>query len=192
MLKKFKIWTYENWFYFLFSFLVSFFFLKNIYLALFLYFLILIYSRGSFFQALFFTLFFLVLAFIFSQQFSLHLIFYPLLFLLIFFSLKKNKIIPWLVFFLINFFLLYFYFSGKLDISLTIFFFVFIVFYFSMIFLQYDLFKSLVFSLLSLEISFLLQFLPTSFFSRLALLFLLLFFSLKFDIIEKINIDQHG
>jgi hypothetical protein len=44
-----------------------------------------------------------------------------------------------------------------------------------------------IFSLLSLEASFLLQFLPTSFFLRLALLFALLFFALKFDIIEKIN-----
>jgi hypothetical protein len=149
--------------------------------------LILIYARGSFFQVLFFSLAFLVLAFIFSQQFFLPLIFYPLLFLLIFFSLKKNKILPWLVFFLINFFLFYFHFSERLNLPLTIFFFTFIVFYFSLIFLQYDLFKSLIFSLLSLEASFLLQFLPTSFFPRLALLFALLFFALKFDIIEKIN-----
>jgi len=187
MLGKFKIWIYENWLRLIFSFFITFLFLKNIYLSLFLYFLILIYSRGSFFQALFFSLLFLILAFIFSQQFFLPLLFYPLLFLIIFYSLKKNKILPWLIFFLINFFLFYFNFSEKLNLPLTIFFFTFIVFYFNLIFLQYDFFKSLTFSFLSLEASFLFQFLPTSFFTRLVLFFVILFFALKFDIIEKIN-----
>jgi signal transduction histidine kinase len=80
-----------------------------------------------------------------------------------------------------------FHFSEKLNLPLTIFFFTFIVFYFSLTFLQYDVFKSLIFSLLFLEASFLIQFLPTSFFLRLTLLFTILFFALKFDIIEKLN-----
>ncbi|GIW67484.1 MAG: hypothetical protein KatS3mg096_352 [Candidatus Parcubacteria bacterium] len=187
MLRKLRILIYENWFAFVFSILITFLFFKNIYLASFLYFLVLTYFLGSLPQSLFFSFVFLPLIFIFNQQISLPLISTLILFLLIFGSFKKTKFLPWLIVILITLFLFYFNFLEKINLPLTIFLFVLITFYFSLVFLRLDVFTALISALILLEASFLLQFLPASFFVRIFIILLFLLLLLKFDIIKKLQ-----
>jgi hypothetical protein len=181
---------YENWFAFVFSLLIIFLFLKNNLLLLPIYFFSLFYTRGSFFQSLFFSFLFAPLVFWVLTDLKIEPIFYffiyASLFVYIFLSLKKNHQVSFLSILIISFLIFYLNYQAKINLSATILFFIFFIFYFVLVFLRYNLVYSLVIALIFIELAFLIQFLPFSFWVRTIFLLFLLFLFLKYDIIKKL------
>jgi len=89
-----------------------------------------------------------------------------------------------ITFLIISFILFYLNFQERINLSATIIFFTVIIFYFSLVFLKHDLFTALTFSLVFLELSFLIQFLPFSFWFRTIILLISLLLFTKYDIIK--------
>ncbi len=181
MLKKLRIWIYENWFRAIASLLISFLIWKNILFVFPLALLISWQFTGSPLQSLFYTFIFLIPVFVFNNYFPLAFIF---IFLLSFLFFRKNPFSSWLILLASLFINFYFYQLEILNLTWLILIVVFTITFFVYTFLNKNIFESLIYALIFFELIFLFQFLPFSFYFRTLTFLFLLVLILKIDIIK--------
>lgn len=187
MLKRLKIWIYENYFPLILSLTISFFFWQNLpSLSFLLGFLFSWYLWGHLGQGIFLGFIFLPLIYFFINSTNLSLNFWiPPFFLLLFFILKKFKNLEIFLFALIAVFVFF--------LSKNTLFYLFLplsAFFLNLFFIKRDIFKSLVYSLIFFEIVFIFQFLPITFLKQLIFLPILVLL-LKYDIIKNNELNTN-
>lgn len=195
MLRRLKIWIFNNWFIAFSAALLSFMFYRNNVFLFFLALLIFWYKLGFFFKAFYFSFIFLPSLF-FLKHFDLQILYFissnslnniltAVLFLMIIFYLQKKEFINLLVYFCSLLTALLFYHFNIFGLVGFLYFGVLISVLFARFFLNYSLINSLILGLITFEVIFVYSFLPFNFLTRNVILLFFLLIMLKFNIILK-------
>ncbi|BCX15274.1 MAG: hypothetical protein KatS3mg097_166 [Candidatus Parcubacteria bacterium] len=193
MLRKLKIWIFNNWFIIFSAALVSFMFYRNNIFLFFIALFIFWYKLGFFFKAFYFAFIFLPALFflkhidsqilyVVSKSF-LNNILTAILFLIIIFYLQKKEFVNLLIYFCSLLTALLLYHLNIFGLVGFLYFSVFISILFARFFLNYSLLNSLILGLIIFEGIFIYSFLPFNFLTRNAILLLFLLIMLKFNIV---------